>query len=76
MDCNIESRMLNSNAQPILCTVNPPIKYPAINTIIALMINRNKPRVTIVSGIVKKINMGRTNVFRNPSTIATIIAVI
>ena len=68
--------MLNNNAQNILVTVKPLIKYPAINIITALIINRNKPRVTIVSGIVKKINKGRTNVFRKPSTIATMIAVI
>lgn len=76
IDCKIESSILNSNAHPTLSTVNPFIKYPAINTIIALIINRNKPKVIIVIGIVKSINIGRTNVFRNPSTIATIIAVV
>ena len=68
--------MLNNNAQNILVTVNPLMKYPAISIIKALMINRNNPKVIIVSGIVKKINKGRTNVFRKPSTIATIIAVV
>jgi len=72
----MESRILNSTAHPMLVTVKPLIKYPAINTIMALIMNRNKPSVTIVNGIVKKINIGRTNVFSNPSTIATIIAVV
>ena len=68
--------MLNNNAQKILVTVKPLIKYPANNTIIALMINKNKPNVIMVNGIVKNINTGRTKVLRNPSTIATNIAVV
>jgi len=75
IDCKIESNILNNNAENILVTVKPLIKYPAINIMNALMINRNKPKVTIVSGIVKKINSGRTEVFRIPRTIATIMAV-
>lgn len=67
--------MLNNNAQNILVTVKPLIKYPAMSIINALIINKNNPKVIIVSGIVKKINNGRTIVFRIPSTIATIIAV-
>lgn len=67
--------MLNNNAQNILVTVKPLIKYPAMSIIKALIINKNNPKVIIVRGIVKKINNGRTIVFRIPSTIATIIAV-
>jgi len=68
--------MLNNKAQRILVTVNPSIKYPVNNTIMALIINKNNPNVIIVNGMVKNINIGLINVLRNPSTIATKTAVV
>lgn len=41
---------------------------------IALITNKNKPKVTIVAGNVKKIKIGFTNIFNNEITIATIMA--
>ena len=41
---------------------------------IALITKRNKPKVTIVAGNVKKINKGFTTIFSNAITTATIIA--
>lgn len=35
------------------------------------MISKKKPSVRIVTGMVKKINKGLKNTFKNPKTIAT-----
>ena len=43
---------------------------------IALITKRNKPRVTIVAGIVRKIKIGFRNTFKIPKTVATINAVV
>jgi len=71
----MDNNMLNNNAQNKFVTANPLIKYPAKSTIIALTIKRNNPSVTIVSGIVKMINIGRTSVLSIPSVMATNTAV-
>ena len=42
---------------------------------IAFITKRNNPKVKIVTGSVNKINIGFTNMFNNPKTIATIIEV-
>ena len=41
---------------------------------IALITNKNKPRVKKVTGIVSKTNIGFKKVFNNPKTTATIKA--
>lgn len=41
----------------------------------ALITNKNKPKVTSVTGKVNKTNIGFTNKFSNPNTIATTIEV-
>ena len=42
---------------------------------IAFITNRNNPKVKIVTGSVNKTNIGFTNIFNSPKTIATIIEV-
>lgn len=72
----MESKILNNTAIQILLTENPSIKLSANKMIKALIINKNKPNVTMVIGKVKITNMGFTNKFRTDKTIATIIAVV
>jgi hypothetical protein len=66
--------MVNNSAHQKLETVKPEIIFDAIHTISALITNKNKPSVMMVAGIVRKINNGRTKIFNNPITTATIIA--
>lgn len=67
--------MLNNNAVKNPLTAKPVTKLPANNMITALITNRNNPKETMVAGNVKKINNGRTNMFNNEITTATIMAV-
>lgn len=69
------NRMLNNKAVQKLETVNPLIKLSTNKMIQALITNRKSPKVTRVAGSVKKIKMGLTNMFSNPKTTATMIAV-
>ena len=71
----MDSNTLNNSAVKNPLTAKPATNLPANNMIIALITNKNKPRVTMVAGKVKKINNGRTNIFSNDITTATIIAV-
>ncbi len=68
--------MLNINASKILSTKNPFTKNPVNIITTALIINKNNPSVMNVIGNVKNIKIGFTRVFKNASTIATIIAVV
>lgn len=74
-DLNIDNKMLNKNAVKNPLTAKPDTKLLANNIITALITNKNRPRVTIVAGKVKNTNKGRTNIFSNEITPATIIAV-
>lgn len=67
--------MLKINAEN-----NPPISKPlsnhaAIIKIIALIKSKKIPKVNIVIGIVRKINIGLINTFNKDTTIAANIAV-
>ncbi|TCL65631.1 hypothetical protein EV196_105296 [Mariniflexile fucanivorans] len=70
----MESKILNSMAVQILLTEKPSINLSANKIINALIINRNKPKVTTVIGSVKITNMGFTNTFNIAKTIATMMA--
>ena len=70
----MDSKTLNNNADQKVETTKPPTKFPANKIIHALITNKNKPKVTMVAGKVKKIKSGRTNIFNNEITTATIIA--
>lgn len=60
----------------ILDTANPSINLSAKRIMIALITNKNNPKVSIVIGSVKMINIGLTKTLRIAITIATIIAVV
>lgn len=66
--------MLNNNAVKKPETAKSSINLSANNIIMALITKRNKPRVTMVAGSVKKINKGLTNIFNKEIIRATIIA--
>ena len=59
----------------MLLTAKPSINLSTNKIINALIINKNKPRVTIVIGKVKITKMGFTNKFNKAKTTTTIIAV-
>ena len=68
--------MLNSTAVQILETPNPSINLSASKIIMALIMSKNKPRVTMVIGRVKIMRIGLTKTFNIAITAATIIAVV
>ena len=70
----MDSKTLNNNADQKPDTAKPSINLSANKIIHALITNKNKPKVTMVAGKVKNIKSGRTNMFNNEITIATIIA--
>lgn len=57
-----------------LATPNPSINLSASNIIKALITSKNKPRVRMVAGNVKRISNGFTKTFKMAKTMATIIA--
>jgi hypothetical protein len=73
-DLKIDSNILNNNAVKKPETAKSSINLSANNIIMALITKRNKPRVTMVAGSVKKINRGLTNIFSKEIMRATIIA--
>ena len=73
-DLKIDSKTLNNNADQKPDTAKPSTNLSANKIIHALITNRNKPKVTMVAGNVKKTKSGRTNMFNNEITTATIIA--
>ncbi len=75
MDCKNESNRLNSKAHQIPSTLNPKISWSANNMMTALMINKNKPKVKMVTGSVSMTKIGFTKKLSKLSTMATIIAV-
>lgn len=68
--------MLNNKAVQKLLTLNPLINLSANKIIQALITNKNRPNVIIVTGNVRIIKMGFTIAFSSPNTTATIIAVV
>ena len=71
----MDSRILNKIAVQILLTANPSINLSANRIIMALITNKNNPKVIIVIGKVNIINNGLTNTFKTDITAATITAV-
>ncbi len=76
MDCRKDKSKLNSIADQKLVTLKPSIKLSAKNMIIALITNKNRPKVRMVTGKVNITNIGFTIKFNKLRTIATIIAVV
>lgn len=56
-------------------TLKPSTKLLANSIIIAFITSRKSPKVTIVTGNVRSINIGFTIKFKRLNTMATIIAV-
>lgn len=71
----MDNSTLNINAVKKPFTAKPVIKLPANKIMQALITNRNKPNVSMVTGKVKITNNGRTNMFNNDMVSATKIAV-
>ena len=66
--------MLKNKAVKKPETAKLSINLSANNIIMAFITKRNKPKVTMVAGNVKKINKGLTNIFSKEIIRATIIA--
>lgn len=66
--------MLKNKAAQKPDTAKPSINLSANKMIQALIINKNKPKVTKVAGRVNKMSNGRTNRFSKEITTATITA--
>jgi hypothetical protein len=64
------------NAAKKESTLNPPTIFAHNRINKALITRRNNPKVNTVTGRVNKTRIGFTNIFSNPSTIATIIDVV
>ena len=73
---NIERITLKISPESKPSTWKPGINRAAINTIRPLIINKNKPSVKNVIGMVNKTSNGLTKVFSNPNPMATINAVL
>lgn len=73
-DLKIDSKILKKKAAKNPDTAKPSTNLSANKIIIALITNKNKPKVTRVAGSVKKIKRGLTNKFSKEITMATIIA--
>jgi hypothetical protein len=72
----MDNRILNSIAVHKLATENPSIILSASKIIMALIMSRNNPNVTMVIGSVKITRIGFTNTFSMARTAATISAVV
>lgn len=68
--------MLKNNAVQNPLTSKPSTKWSQSRIIAALITNKNKPNVKIVTGNVNKTKIGFTKKFNNPKTIATVKAVV
>ena len=75
IDWKIDRRMLNNKAYQNPLTLNPVTNASQIKIIRALMTNRKRPKVRMVTGKVKMIKMGFTNRFKTIRTAATTTAV-
>ena len=72
----MDNRTLNIKAVQILLTANPSTNLSANKIINALIISKNKPKVTMVIGNVSITKSGLTQTFNNAKTMATIKAVV
>ena len=71
-----ETIKLNKSAENQPSTVKPFTRLAVHFTIRMFMTSRNNPSVTIVTGMVRMISIGFTNVFSKANTNATIIVVL
>lgn len=71
----MDNKTLKINAEKKLETTKPATNLPANKITIALITNRNRPKLKIVAGNVKRINRGLTNMFKRAIAKATQIAV-
>ena len=76
MDCKKDNNRLKINAHQILLTEKPLISLSASRIIIAFIISKKRPKVTMVTGSVKITKMGFTKKLSKLRTTATITAVI
>ena len=74
MDWKNDSSKLKSNATQNPETAKPSINLSANKIIMALMTNKNNPKVIIVIGKVNIISNGLTKIRKRPNTIATKMA--
>lgn len=68
--------MLKIRADPKLLTTKPSTNLSQIKIIRALITNKNNPKVTIVTGNVKKTKIGFTKTLSKPKTTAIMTAVV
>jgi hypothetical protein len=71
MDCKIDNIILKISAVRKESTLKPPTILSHNKIINALIINKNKPKVTSVIGSVRITNIGLTKILSRPKTIAT-----
>lgn len=76
IDLKQDNKILKISAVKNPFTAKPVTNLPAIKIIHALITNKNKPSVRIVTGKVKITNSGRTNIFKIEIVRATKIAVV
>jgi hypothetical protein len=76
IDCNKDKTILKNKAVQKESIAKPRTMFAHNSIIIALITNKNNPKVRIVTGKVKIIIMGLINILSNPRTIATINAVV
>ena len=75
MDCEIDNTTLKSSAVQKESTLNPPTILVHNKMIIALITNKNNPKVKTVNGSVNNTNIGFIKTLSNPNTTATSKAV-
>ena len=76
MDWQIERIILKIKAVQNESTLNPPTIFEHNKIINALITNKNKPSVTMVTGKVNITKIGLINTLSNPKTTATIKEVV
>ena len=76
IDCEIDNIRLKKRAVQKESTPNPPTILSHSSMIIALITNKNRPKVTMVNGNVNITNIGLIKILSNPKTTATIKAVV
>ena len=70
-----ETTILNKTAVRRLSIRKPETRLAQTNTMMALMMSRNKPKVTSVREMVRRIKMGLRKRLSNDITAATMMAV-
>lgn len=76
MDCERDNMILKRKAVQNESTLNPPTILVHNKIINALITNKNKPKVRMVTGNVNMTNIGLINILSKPKTTATINAVV